>query len=138
MFSISTHLWSSHNVLEDFQILRLIQIPVQLLLIFFFLTYYLISSVLVNLTHEWFRSVRVSPDLKIFYVDLSFVFSCWIGISIRSNLLTVLFKFFLELLDFIYCVYQLVTELYKCSTLIVDFSVSPCGLLSFCFNVLML
>lgn len=105
---------------------------------FFFLTYYLISSVLVNLTHEWFRNVRVSPDLKIFYVDLSFVFSRWIAISIRSNLLTVLFKFFLELLDFIYCVYQLVTELYKCSTLVVDFSVSPCGLLSFCFNVLML
>ena len=98
----------------------------------------IISSVLVYLTHEWFRSVRGSPDLKIFYVGLSFVFSHWITISVRSNLLTVLFRFFLELLGFIYCVYQLLTELYKCSTLVVDFSVSPCGLLSFCFNVLML
>lgn len=129
---------NSHNVIEDFQILSLIQIPVQLLLIFFLLTYYLISSMLVYLTHQWFRGVRGSPDLKIFYVGLSFVFSRWIAISVRSNLLTVLFKLFLELLDFICCVYLLLTELYKCSTLVVDFSVSPCGLLSFCFNVLML
>lgn len=68
----------------------------------------------------------------------SFVFSCWIAISVRSNLLTVLFKCSLELLDFICCVYQLPTEVYKCSTFVGDFSISPCGLLSFCFNVLML
>ena len=35
VFSVNTHLWSSHNIIEDFQILRLEQIPVQLLLIFF-------------------------------------------------------------------------------------------------------
>lgn len=71
VFSVSTHLWNSHNIIEDFQILRLGQIPLPFLLFFFFLkTYCLISSVLVYLTHEWFRSVRGSPDLKIFYVGL--------------------------------------------------------------------
>lgn len=132
VFSVSINLWSPHNNIADSQNLRLVQIPDEPLLIFF--TYYLIFSMVLYLTHELFRSVRSLPGLQIFPVGLKkfCVFSsCWI--DMRSNLLTVLFKFSIELLDFIYCVYQLLKELYKCSTLVVDFSVSPCGPVSFCF-----
>ena len=106
VFSVSTRLWNSHNINEDFQILRSVQIPVPFLLFFFF-KHIALFPVCWCIWHMSDLEVSGVPLIwkSSMWAWKSFVFSRWIAISVRSNLLTLLFKCSLELLDFICCVY---------------------------------
>lgn len=105
-----------------------------------FYIYYLTSSVILYLTHELFIVYGVSMVCKFStWAWKRCVFSsCWINLSARSNLWLVPFTFFLYLLNFVCYMCPLLKEVCKYSAVIVEFSVSPCGSLSFCVYILML
>lgn len=133
IFSIRIDLWTPHNIIEDSQSLGLVYLdsrwsPDEHLFIFIHISLFPICCCIWP--HELLRSIRGFPFCK------SSMWAMYISIykyMHQTKLVPVLFTFSLYLLNFVYGIYLFLKELYKYPIMMVDFSVSLCGSLSFCF-----
>lgn len=136
VFSGSIDFWTPHNIIADSQSLGLDSwwIPNKFLLIFIRVPLFLVCCCIWSMSCLEIQGVSLICISSMWTWKRCVLSKCGIDVSIRSNLLTVLFKVSLYLLNSVFYIYQFQKKLYKYPHMVVYFSVSLCGSSSFCFT----